>query len=105
MPSENSVLGNCDFKKAETDAEYQTDGFHVRFLKFPSCITFDMSGGQRVRSSLWNVLSMEGLGDIGANQNCYAVACGTGTGRSNSGLKNRLARAAKMMGVKPITAA
>ena len=27
------------------------------------------------------------------------------TGRSNSGLKNRLARAAKMIGVKPITAA
>ena len=29
----------------------------------------------------------------------------TGTGRSNSGLKNRLARAAKMIGVKPTTAA
>ena len=29
----------------------------------------------------------------------------TGTGRSNLGLKNRLPRAAKMIGVKPITAA
>jgi len=29
----------------------------------------------------------------------------TGTGRSNCGLKNRLPRAAKMIGVKPITAA
>ena len=29
----------------------------------------------------------------------------TGTGRSNSGLKNRLPRAAKMIGVNPITAA
>ena len=28
-----------------------------------------------------------------------------GTGRSNSGLKNRLPRAAKMIGVNPITAA
>jgi len=28
-----------------------------------------------------------------------------GTGRNNSGLKNRLAMAAKMIGVKPITAA
>ena len=28
-----------------------------------------------------------------------------GSGRSNSGLKNRLAMAAKMIGVKPITAA
>ena len=35
---------------------------------------------------------------------CYALAY-AGTGRSNSGLKNRLARAAKMIGVKPITAA
>ena len=30
---------------------------------------------------------------------------GAETGRSNSGLKNRLAMAAKMIGVKPITAA
>ena len=32
-------------------------------------------------------------------------AYGIGTGRNNSGLKNRLAMAAKMIGVKPITAA
>ena len=32
------------------------------------------------------------------------VASYAGTGRSNSGLKNRLARAAKMIGVKPTTA-
>jgi hypothetical protein len=32
------------------------------------------------------------------------VASYAGTGRSNSGLKNRLARPAKMIGVKPITA-
>ena len=35
----------------------------------------------------------------------HAVAYRTATGRSNSGLKNRLAIAAKMIGVKPITAA
>jgi hypothetical protein len=57
------------------------------------------------RSLPEDVRSMEGLGDIGASPNCYAVACSTGTGRSNSGLKNRLARAAKMIGVKPITTA
>ena len=34
----------------------------------------------------------------------YSAYC-TATGRSSSGLKNRLARAAKMIGVKPITAA
>ena len=45
------------------------------------------------------------LGDMGASPNCYAVAYGAGTGRSNSGLKNRLPRAAKMIGVKPITTA
>ena len=32
------------------------------------------------------------------------IASYAGTGRSNSGLKNRLARAAKMIGVKPTTA-
>ena len=37
--------------------------------------------------------------------NYYAVVCWTGTGRSNSGLKNRLSRAAKIIGAKPITAA
>ena len=45
---------------------------------------------------------MEGLGDMGSNQNCYAI---DGIGRSNSGLKNLLAMAARMIGVKPITAA
>ena len=34
----------------------------------------------------------------------YAVAFRTDTGRSNSGLKNRLAMAAKMIGVKPTIA-
>jgi len=34
----------------------------------------------------------------------YAVAYWTTTGRSNLDLKNRLARAAKMIGVKPTTA-
>ena len=32
---------------------------------------------------------------------CFALAYGAGTGRSNSGLKNRLPRAAKMIGAKP----
>ena len=41
----------------------------------------------------------------GREPNCYAVACRIATGRNNSGLKNRLAIAAKIMGVKPITAA
>jgi hypothetical protein len=49
--------------------------------------------------------SIDRLGDIGASPKCYAVACSTGTGRNNSGLKNRLAITAKMIGVKPITAA
>ena len=34
----------------------------------------------------------------------HAVAYRTATGRSNLGLKNQLARAAKMIGVKPTTA-
>src|SRR4029453_11454407 len=49
--------------------------------------------------------SMEGSGDMGASPNCYAVACSTGIGRSTSGLKNQLPRAAKMIGAKPITTA
>ena len=35
----------------------------------------------------------------------WPLVCCAETGRSNSGLKNRLARAAKMIGAKPITAA
>jgi len=42
---------------------------------------------------------------MGESPRCYAVACGIASGRSNSGLKNRLAMAAKMIGVKPIAAA
>ena len=44
-------------------------------------------------------------GDMGAIPNCYAVGFSTGTGRSNSGLKNRLPMAAKTIGAKPITTA
>jgi hypothetical protein len=47
----------------------------------------------------------KGLGNMGASPIFYAVACSAGTGRSNLGLKNRLPRAAKMIGAKPITAA
>ena len=42
---------------------------------------------------------------MGASPNCYAVAGRIATGRSNSGLKNRLAMAAKIIGAKPIAAA
>ena len=65
---------------------------------------FDMRGGRK-RILPDDVRSMDALGDMGASPNCYAIATSTGTGRSNSGLKNRLPRAAKMIGVKPITTA
>jgi hypothetical protein len=49
-------------------------------------------------------LSIPPLGAMDSGPSCYA-AYSAGTGRINSGLKNRLPRAAKMIGVKPITAA
>ena len=45
------------------------------------------------------------LGAIGSGTSGYALACSAETGRSNAGLKNRLAMAAKIIGAKPITAA
>ena len=69
------------------------------------CLTFRFSGG-----ALPYVLSITVrcnwlLGDRGSGARYNALTCSTGTGRCNSGLMNRLARAAKMIGVKPITEA
>ena len=50
-------------------------------------------------------LSIGLLGAMTLGPSFYALAGSAETGRSNSGLKNRLPRAAKMIGVKPITAA
>jgi hypothetical protein len=45
------------------------------------------------------------LGAAGSGARSYALADSAETGRSNSGLKNRLPRAARMIGVKPTTTA
>ena len=42
---------------------------------------------------------------MGSGASCYALACGVKIGRSDSGLKNGHAIAARMSGVKPITPA
>ena len=57
--------------------------------------------GKRTIATSVQFLSIEA--PLKGNDYC-AVAYRTATGRSNSGLKNRLARAAKMIGVKPTTA-
>ena len=60
---------------------------------------------QRGTTPLRESVSIRLLSAMGAVPSCYAVAYCTGTGRNNSGLKNRLAMAAKMIGAKPIRAA
>ena len=67
-------------------------------------ITADGSGTKCYPCPLTKVLPRS-LTVQGSGASCYALACSVETGRSNAGLKNRLAMAAKMIGAKPITAA
>jgi len=59
---------------------------------------------ERVRAAPVPIAASHGC-RIGVSITVAQIAYCIGTGRNKSGLKNRLAMAAKMIGVKPITAA